>query len=215
MANNAVIPIERTQVPTEWDELRDSVANIISSLGRTPEQPKGPFGEAIESFADGLAGKGKQINTTLDSLSRSFTALNEGRGDFFAVVRSLAQFVNALHKDDQQFVALNKNLAQFTDKLTGSERDLSNAIQQFDSLLSTLRPFLAKNRGCSPTTSTTSPTCHHAGPTRPAEWFGDRPARPADAGDEPQPDLPPVTPAPSCPSRRSRTSPTQCSSSAA
>ncbi|WP_082955224.1 virulence factor Mce family protein, partial [Mycobacterium mantenii] len=146
MADNAVIPIERTQVPTEWDELRESVANIINKLGPTPEQPKGPFGEAIESFADGLAGKGKQINTTLNSLSRSLTALNEGRGDFFAVVRSLAQFVNALHKDDQQFVALNKNLAQFTDKLTGSDRDLSTALQQFDSLLSTLRPFLTKNR---------------------------------------------------------------------
>ncbi|WP_156673115.1 MCE family protein, partial [Mycobacterium sp. E3251] len=86
MGDNAVIPIERTQVPTEWDELREGVANVISKLGPTPEQPKGPFGDAIESFADGLAGKGKQINTTLNSLSRSLTALNEGRGDFFAVV---------------------------------------------------------------------------------------------------------------------------------
>ena len=46
LADNAVIPIERTQVPTEWDQLRGSVANIISKLGPTPEQPKGPFGEA-------------------------------------------------------------------------------------------------------------------------------------------------------------------------
>jgi len=146
LADNAVIPIERTQVPTEWDELRDSVANIIDKLGPTKEQPKGPFGDLIESYADGLAGKGKQINTTFDSLSRSLTALNERRGDFFGVVHSLALFVNALHKDDQQFVALNTNLAQFTDKLTGSGRDLANAIQQFDGLLSTLRPFLDKNR---------------------------------------------------------------------
>src|SRR5271170_1022706 len=107
LADNAVIPIERTQVPTEWDQLRDSVANIISKLGPTPEQPKGPFGDLIESFSDGLAGKGKQFNTTLNSLSQALTALNEGRGDLFAVVRSLALFVNALHGDDQQFVALN------------------------------------------------------------------------------------------------------------
>jgi phospholipid/cholesterol/gamma-HCH transport system substrate-binding protein len=146
MADNAVIPIERTQVPTEWDQLSQSVANVVSKLGPTPEQPKGPFGDVIESFADGLAGKGKQINTTLESLSRALTALNEGRGDFFAVVHSLAQFVNALHKDDQQFVALNKNLAQFTDKLTGSDSELATAIQQFDALLATLRPFLDKNR---------------------------------------------------------------------
>jgi phospholipid/cholesterol/gamma-HCH transport system substrate-binding protein len=146
LQDNAVIPIERTQVPTEYDQLRNSITNIISKLGPTKEQPRGPFGDVIESFANGLEGKGKQLNTTFDSLSRALTALNEGRGDFFAVLRSLALFVNALHQDDQQFVALNQNLAQFTDNLVGSDRDLANAIQQFDSLLATLRPFLDKNR---------------------------------------------------------------------
>src|SRR5947209_4042928 len=145
MGDHAVIPVERTQVPTEWDELRNSVTNIVSEFGPTKEQPKGPFGEAIDSFANGLAGKGKQINTTFDSLSRALTALNEGRGDLFAVVRSLAMFVNDLHQDDQKFVALNKNLSQVTTSLTGSDQDLANALQQFDGLLSTLRPFLAKN----------------------------------------------------------------------
>jgi phospholipid/cholesterol/gamma-HCH transport system substrate-binding protein len=72
--------------------------------------------------------------------------LNQGRGDFFAVVRSLALFVNALHQDDQQFVALNQNLADLTTRLAGSDNDLANAVQQVDSLLSTLRPFLDKNR---------------------------------------------------------------------
>jgi phospholipid/cholesterol/gamma-HCH transport system substrate-binding protein len=146
LADNAVIPEERTQVPTEWDELRNTITNVISKLGPTKQQPKGPFGEVIESFADGLAGKGKQINTTFNDLSRALTALNRGRGDFFAVVRSLALFVNALHADDQKFVALNTNLAQFTNSLTGSDHDLSNAIQQLDGLLTTVRPFLDKNR---------------------------------------------------------------------
>jgi phospholipid/cholesterol/gamma-HCH transport system substrate-binding protein len=146
LADNAVIPEERTQVPTEWDELRNTITNVISKLGPTKEQPKGPFGDVIEAYADGLAGKGKQINTTFNDLSRALTALNQGRGDFFAVVRSLALFVNALHADDQKFVALNKNLAQFTNSLTGSDRDLANAVQQFDGLLTTVRPFLDKNR---------------------------------------------------------------------
>ena len=159
LADNAVIPIERTQVPTEWDQLRNSVANVISKLGPTPEQPKGPFGEAIESFADGLAGKGEQINTTLNSLSRALTALNEGRGDFFAVVHSLALFVNALHKDDQQFVALNNNLAQFTDSLTRLR--LATSPMRYSSSTA-CSPHCARSwtrtTRCSHTTSTTSPT---------------------------------------------------------
>jgi phospholipid/cholesterol/gamma-HCH transport system substrate-binding protein len=146
LADNAVIPEERTQVPTEWDQLRNAVTHVISKLGPTKEQPKGPFGDIIESYANGLAGKGQEINTTFNDLSRALTALNQGRGDFFAVVRSLALFVNALHADDQKFVALNNNLAQFTNNLTSSDRDLANAIQNVDGLLTTIRPFLDKNR---------------------------------------------------------------------
>jgi len=139
LADNAVIPIERTQVPVEWDDLRNSITHIIGQLGPTKEQPRGPFGDVIESFADGLAGKGQQINTTLNGLSNALSTLDEGRGDFFSVLRSLAMFVNALHQDDQQFVALNKDLAQLTDNFTSSDQSAANAIEQTDSLLSTPR----------------------------------------------------------------------------
>jgi phospholipid/cholesterol/gamma-HCH transport system substrate-binding protein len=147
MEDGAVIPIDRTQVPVEYDQLRDSINRILTDLGPTPQQPKGPFGDVIESFADGLAGKGKQINTTLNALSEALTTLNEGRGDFFSVVKSLALFVNALYKSDQQFVALNNDLAQFTNSFTNSDRELADALKNIDGLLSTTRKFLDENGG--------------------------------------------------------------------
>ena len=146
LADNAVIPIERTQVPVEWDTLRNDITNVIDKLGPTPQQPKGPFGDVIESLADGLAGKGAQINTTLNNLSEALTALNKGRGDFFAVLRSLALFTNALHQHDQQFVALNKDLSAFSTNLAGSDKQLASAITEFDKLLTTAQPFFTKNR---------------------------------------------------------------------
>lgn len=145
MPNNAVIPMERTQVPVEYDQLRDSINRILTDLGPTPEQPKGPFGDVIESFADGLAGKGKDINRTLKGLSDALTTLNQGRGDFFSVVKSLALFVNALYKSDQQFVALNNDLATFTNSFTNTDHELSTALQELNQLLSTTRGFLDKN----------------------------------------------------------------------
>lgn len=146
LPNNAVIQMDHTQVPVEWDELRNSITNIIGKLGPTEQQPTGPFGEVINSFANGLEGKGQQLNRTLDGLSRALTALNAGRGDFFAVVKSLALFVNALHQDDKQFVALNQNLADVTGRLASSDQALASALRQLDSLLTTVRPFLDKNR---------------------------------------------------------------------
>ena len=145
MEDNAVIPIDRTQVPVEYDELRDSIDRILTDLGPTPEQPKGPFGDIIESFSDGLAGKGEQINKTLNNLSEAVTTLNEGRGDFFAVIKSLALFVNALYKSDQQFVALNDDLAQFTNSFTNTDQELATALHDLDNLLTTTREFIDEN----------------------------------------------------------------------
>src|SRR5690242_3593077 len=137
MENNTVIPIDRTQVPVEYDELRDSINRILTDLGPTPEQPKGPFGDIIESAANGFAGKGEQLNKTLNGLSEALYTLNEGRGDFFGVVKSLALFVNALYQNDRQFVELNNDLATFTNSFTNTDREVANALQDLNQLLST------------------------------------------------------------------------------
>src|SRR6478752_4880025 len=41
LENDAVIDTDRTQVPVEYDGLRDSLTRLLSDLGPTPEQPKG------------------------------------------------------------------------------------------------------------------------------------------------------------------------------
>ncbi|MGV0836848.1 virulence factor Mce family protein [Mycolicibacterium thermoresistibile] len=143
--DGGTIPLDRTQVPVEWDDLRNSIDRILTDLGPTREQPMGPFGEVIDSFADGLAGKGEQLNQTLNNLSEALTTLNEGRGDFFGVVKSLALFVNALHRSDQQFVALNNDLAQFTTSFANTDQELANAVRDLDDLLTTTRGFLDEN----------------------------------------------------------------------
>lgn len=145
LTNNAVIPIERTQVPVEWDELRDSVAKTVSALGPTPAQPKGPLGDAIESLADGLAGKGEQINKSLNSLSTALTAISESRGETFAVLRGLATFLTALKINEQQLVSLNSNLAQITSSLTPNDHEVADAVAQLNSLLPVLHKFLNQN----------------------------------------------------------------------
>src|SRR3954463_11387600 len=137
MGDHAVIPIDRTQVPVEYDQLRDSINRILTDLGPTKEQPKGPFGDIIESASNGFAGKGDQLNRTLKGLSEALYTLNEGRSDFFSVIKSLALFVNALYKSDQQFVALNDDLAQFTNSFTNTDREVANALADLNQLLTT------------------------------------------------------------------------------
>jgi len=145
LADGAVIPLERTQAPVEWDDIRTQLDKLVTELGPTPTQPKGPLGDLVESLADTLSGKGQQINTTFRALSDAVAALNEGRGDLFATTKALAVFVNALHQSDQQFVALNNNLATFTTSLTNSDQELSRAMVEINNLLKTARKFVDDN----------------------------------------------------------------------
>ena len=145
LADNAVIPLERTQVPVEWDDIRNQLQKLVTELGPTPSQPKGPLGDFVDSLANGLNGKGKQINTTFRALSDAVAALNEGRGDLFGVTKSLALFVNALHQSDQQIVALNSDLATITGSLNNSDQELATALKDIDGLLKTARKFVDDN----------------------------------------------------------------------
>ena len=145
LADNAVIPLERTQVPVEWDDIRNQLDKLVTELGPTPSQPKGPLGDLVEALSSNLSGKGKQINTTFSALADAIGALNDGRGDLFAVTKSLALFVNALRQSDQQIVSLNTNLATFTNSLNNSDQELANAVRDIDGLLKTARSFLDEN----------------------------------------------------------------------
>ncbi len=145
LTNNAVIPIERTQVPVEWDDLRDSVSKTVAALGPTPEQPKGPIGDTLESLADGLAGKGDAISKTLNTLSTSLSAINDSRGETFAIVGGLATFLNTLQINEQQLISLNDNLSQLTNSLTPTDHEVADAVNELNGVLPVLRKFLDQN----------------------------------------------------------------------
>jgi phospholipid/cholesterol/gamma-HCH transport system substrate-binding protein len=145
MGDGAVIPLERTQVPVEWDQVRNSISRILPGLGPTAAQPRGPLGQVIESAANGFAGPGKQLNDTLTELSNAAQTLNEGRGDFFAILDSVATFVDALYRSDQQFADLNTNLAAITDKFTNTDNEVGATVRDLDTLLATTREFVNDN----------------------------------------------------------------------
>ena len=192
LTDNTVIPIERTQVPVEWDDLRDSIGKTVSALGPTPEQPKGPFGDAIESLANGLAGKGDAINKSLNSLSTALTAINDSRGETFAIVGGLATFLNALQINEQQLVSLNGNLAQITsqpDAQRPSGRRRGRRTQR-----TAAHPAQIPRRqrpGADPRRRQPGGGDHSAGPARHRQRPGDLPARVPDVRGQRQHRLPP------------------------
>ena len=123
MEDDAVIPIDRTQVPVEYDELRDSI-------NRHPDRPRadagtaqGPVRRRHRVLLRRSGGQGRADQQDAEQPVRGDHHAERGPRRLLRVVKSLALFVNALHKSDQQFVALNNDLAQFTNSFTNTDQE--------------------------------------------------------------------------------------------
>ena len=144
LKNSAVIPIERTQVPVEWDDLRDQINRNLVQLGPTPQQPKGPFGDLIDATADGLAGKGKQINQTLNACRKPLRRSTGPR-------RHLREWAQPGRCSSTRCIRATSSSCSSTATWRSSpnsfsnDPDVANAMRDLDNMLTTLRRFLDQN----------------------------------------------------------------------
>ena len=120
LADGAVIPIDRTAVPVEWDDFRDQLESLSTAIGTGADGARGPLGDFISSAASTLDGKGTDINRTLTELSKAAQTLGDGRSDMFATIRNLKVFASALSLSGDQMAQFNRDLASVTSVLDNS-----------------------------------------------------------------------------------------------
>jgi phospholipid/cholesterol/gamma-HCH transport system substrate-binding protein len=146
LADGATIPLERTAVPVEWDDLRKQLQSLADNINPTEQNKAGALGDFVNSAANALGGKGNQINDTLTKLSNAMTTLSDGRDDLFATVRNLQSFMSALSASDSEIVRLNQNVASVSGALDGTDQELAIALQGVDAMSSRLEQFVKDNR---------------------------------------------------------------------
>lgn len=142
LASGAVIGLDRTATPVEWDQVKQQLHELTSSLG--PDNPQGSAAMArlLRVGAANLRGNGLAFGTTLSSLTQVLDNVNAHQGDLFATVRNLAAFSAALKSSDttvHQFVTdldlATGGLARDRGRLVSALRSLSGAVQDVDGFL--------------------------------------------------------------------------------
>jgi phospholipid/cholesterol/gamma-HCH transport system substrate-binding protein len=145
LAQDAVIPLSRTVVPVEWDEVKNQLTQLTAALGPDGVNKDGSVSHLVTSSAGYLKGQGATLNQTIKDLSAAMTTLADNKGHLFATVRNLQVFVAALEGSDQQVALFNERLASVSAALAGDRTALSRSLAGLRVAFAGLQDFLRKN----------------------------------------------------------------------
>jgi phospholipid/cholesterol/gamma-HCH transport system substrate-binding protein len=147
MASGAVIPVSRTAVPVEVDELYDSLEKLSNDLGPNGVNKNGALSDLINTGAANLAGNGADFNQMITDLGQATRTLSGSRDNFFATVNNLEQFTAMLNQENSQVQLAQQQLADVFGFLSGDRTELSGALNELSTALGQVKYFIADNRG--------------------------------------------------------------------
>jgi virulence factor Mce-like protein len=146
MPDSAVIPVERTAVPVEWDEVKAQLMRLATDLGPTSKVSTTSVSRFIDSAADALGGNGDKLRQTLAQLSGVGRILADGSGNIVDIIKNLQTFVTALRDSNIQIVQFGDRLATLTSVVNDSRSNLDAALTDLSAAVGDVRRFIAGSR---------------------------------------------------------------------
>jgi phospholipid/cholesterol/gamma-HCH transport system substrate-binding protein len=146
MPDDAVIPVERTAVPVEWDEVKTQLMRLATDLGPKSGVSGTSVGRFIDSAANALEGNGDKLRQTLGQLSGVGRILANGSGNIVDIIKNLQVFVTALRDSNTQIVQFNDRLATLTSVVNDSRSELDAALTDLSTAVGEVQRFIAGTR---------------------------------------------------------------------
>ncbi|KUH99363.1 MCE family protein [Mycobacterium sp. IS-3022] len=146
MSDGAVIPLERTAVPVEWNEVKEQLMRLATDLGPAEDMSTGSVGRFIDSAANALDGNGDKLRQTLAQLSGVGRILADGSGNIVDTINHLQAFVTALRDSNEQIVQFQDRFATLTSVVDDSRSDLDAALRNLSDVVGETTRFIRGTR---------------------------------------------------------------------
>ncbi len=147
LANGAVLPVTRTAVPVEVDQVYASLAKLANALGPGGANSRRALSNLINTGAANLAGNGGYLHDMITEFGGLSKVLGGSAGNLFASVASLQQFTSMLKTNNGQVKLAEQQLAQVSAILAGDRQNLSAAVSDLATALGQIKSFIGSNRG--------------------------------------------------------------------
>ncbi|OUS83528.1 MCE family protein [Rhodococcus sp. NCIMB 12038] len=145
LADGADIPIERTAVPVEWDQIKDELTTLTEALG-PKDTGTGSLARFVDSAAAGFDGNGQSIRETISALHDAAATIGRSSTNLFATIDNLNKFIRAMNQSDSQIQTLTTQLASIAALLNDNRGRMAEALTQLDEALRAVSDFVLQNK---------------------------------------------------------------------
>lgn len=146
LANGVTLPLTRTAVPVEIDEVSGSLNDLNKALGPDGANASGSLSRLLQVGASTLDGQGADLRQTISDTSRLLSTLSEDRGDVAATIENLRQITEVMVANDQQIRQFNQHLSGVSTQLAAEKEELGAALRTLGPTLRNVTKFVKGNR---------------------------------------------------------------------
>jgi phospholipid/cholesterol/gamma-HCH transport system substrate-binding protein len=146
MVSGAVIPLRRTAVPIEIDQIYASLDKLANALGPAGANKQGALSDLIRTGAANMAGNGVYLHSMLTQFGGLSKTLGGSAGNLAATVTSLQKFTTMLKRNDGQVRQAERQLAAVSGFLASDRQQLAGALHELAIALGQVQGFIAANR---------------------------------------------------------------------
>jgi len=146
LPDGAVLGVDRTAVPVEWDEVKEQLARLAAELGPSGDLASTSVSRFIDTAANAMDGNGARLRETITQLSQVGRILADGSGDIVEVIANLQTFVTALRDSNAQIVQFQDRLATVSSVIDSSRSDLDAALTHLSEAVGEVQRFVAGSR---------------------------------------------------------------------
>lgn len=135
------VPVERTQVPAEFDEVLESLNDFVGGLDEDE------LARLISNLAETLEGQGEPLGRTIDNAREIVGVLRENDEELVRLARRLSDLNETLATRDEEIGELIDDWNTVTRTLADERGDIDTALNGLARLTDQLRGLLETHRG--------------------------------------------------------------------
>lgn len=145
MQSGAVIPLDRTRTPVEFDQVLgslDKLATGIAGKGAT----KDAIGRLLASQSKALKGKGRLVNRAVHSLAAASDGVSAQRRNATSTIVALDGLTTTLAQNQTTVQKFVRQVAKASSLLAAERHDFKTSLEQVTTMVDVVARFARENR---------------------------------------------------------------------